>query len=146
MVDGRTDMRTAFLSGQTRRITFQIVDKVTGDGFQPTTLAMSIYDVQSSGNVPVDTVYTLSGPLTGGPVTSAIVNSEDDTDVSAFVDSLGNVEVYLTPEDTDVEVPSLLLATPIQRRIRFLWTWDSPAKTGKHEIIIRIEPDREPTG
>ena len=143
MIDGVTDIKKAFLAGQSRRVTFQIIDKATGIGFQPSTLQMSIYDVVSSGAVPAQTVYLLSGPKTGGPVSSAIVTSENDVDISGFCDSNGNVELFLTPEDTDVEVPAILVETPYQRRLRFRWTWDSPAKTGKHQIIMRIAPDRE---
>jgi len=143
MLDGRTDIKKPFLAGMTRQITFQIVENATGIGFQPGTLTMSIYDVNPSGNGVLDSVYLVSGKKTGQTVASAIVNARDDVDVSAFCDSSGTVELFLTPDDTDLEVPAIIVNTPFQRHVLFRWTWDSPVKTGKHEIILRIQPDRE---
>lgn len=143
MIEGRTEIKRPFLSGTTRRIQFQIIDKETGVGFQPDTLTMSIYDVAPVPNGILNTVYRLSGNVVALPVASATVNEQDDVDVFAYVDSSGLVDLYLTPDDTDITVPAVIVAHPYQRRILFTWTWDTPIKTGKHEIVLSIAPDRE---
>ena len=142
MVKGRTIVATPFLAGRTLRVRFQIVDE-DGIGFRPDTLAMSIYDVTTGSPFVYDTIYRLSGSVTGPLVTSASVNGEDDVDVSSFIDANGNVILYLTPEDTDIPVPAVIVAQHHQRRILFKWTWESPTKTGKHEILFKLVPDRE---
>lgn len=151
MIEGRTEIKRAFLSGTTRRIQFQIVDKETGVGFQPSTLIMSVYDVNPVTNVLTPSlVFYEVWPFfwalqTPAPiiVTSAIVNSQNDADISAFVDVNGYVDIYLDPADTEIDVPTSLTAFPHQRVILFTWTWGSPAKTGKQEIVLSIAPDRE---
>lgn len=147
MIEGRTEIKKAFLSGTTRRVRFQIVDKETGVGFQPDTLILSIYDVvPASGQYSTCPSRYVAWPYSGllPAVTSSIVNSQNDVDVSDFVDSAGNVDLYVTPEDTSIEVPSLVTARPYQRVLLFTWTWDgSPAKVGKQEIVLSIAADRE---
>ena len=146
MIEGRTDVKKAFLSGTTRRIQFTIVDTDTGIGFQPATLVMSVYDVNTPHNqryVPVFTVLDPTVPPVVPAITSTIVNGQNDTDVSAFCDINGVVDLYLDVEDTAITVPSTLIAVPYERRVLFRWTWGSPAKTAKHEIILAIAPDRE---
>jgi hypothetical protein len=139
MIEGRTTIQKAFLAGTTRRIQFQIVDKDTGAGFQPDTLTMSIYDVSVDAlNDRADIPTRLTEPVTG-----SIVNDRDDDDVSAFVDSSGNVDLYLDPEDTEVATPDIVQARRYRRVVLFTWTWDTPTKTGKHEIVLSIVPDRE---
>lgn len=152
MTEGRTEIKKAFLSGTTRRVQFQIVDRETGLGFEPDTLTLSIYDVVE-GLLTVSSsfyrVWPYSGlmpgtPDTAIPVTSSIVNGQNDADVSAFVDASGNVDLYLAPEDTEIDVPTYLTARPHQRVLLFTWTWGgSPAKVGKVEIVLSIAPDRE---
>jgi len=142
MLEGCTDIKKPFLAGGTRLITFQITDKVTGEGFQPDTLTMTIYDVNPTGAGARATVYLVGGHKTGPTVLSAIVNDQDGVDVSAMVDVSGNVEVELTPEDTALEVPDIIVNTPYQRRVLFTWTWGSPARTALHQIIMRIQPNR----
>ena len=142
MIEGRTDIKKPFLAGTTRRIEFQIVDRATGEGFQPDTLLMSIFDVDTPANQRY--AVTITDPQhVVEAVTSAIVNGQNDVDVSAFVDSQGFVDLYLDVDDTAIAVPEKILAVPYQRRVLFTWTWGSPAKTGKHEIILAIAPDRE---
>lgn len=136
-------IKKPFLSGETIHIQFRITDRVTGVGFQPSTLSMSIYDVTPVPNGMLTTVYRLTGNVVGVPVTSAIVNTQDDVDVSGFVDSTGLVEIDLTPDDTTVPVPSIDVAHPYQRNILFTATWDSPEKTRKQIFTINIIPDRE---
>lgn len=144
MTEGRTEMKKAFLSGTTRRIQFQIVDRDTGIGFQPSTLVMSVYDVNTPHNQRYASVFTVTDPhQILDALTSAIVNSQNDVDVSAFVDAQGQVDLYLDVDDTAITVPPMLIVTPYQRRVLFTWTWGSPAKTGKHEIWLAIMPDRE---
>jgi hypothetical protein len=147
MIDGRTEIKKAFVSGTTRRVQFQIVDKVTGVGFQPDTLTLSIYDVVEATGVWTFSPwpYVVTPPVGNNPtVTSEIVNGQNDADVHAFVDSDGLVDLYLTPEDTEIEVPARVSARRYQRVLLFTWTWDgSPAKVGKHEIVLSIAPDRE---
>lgn len=148
MTEGRTEIKKAFLSGTTRRVQFQIVDRETGLGFQPDTLTLSIYDVVEGLLTTSPCLYHAWPYVAGIPapvsVTSAIVNSQNDADVSAFVDSSGNVDLYLTPADTEIDVPSYLTAKPHQRALLFTWTWDTgPVKVGKVEIVLPIAPDRE---
>jgi hypothetical protein len=147
MIEGRTEVKKAFLSGTTRRVQFQIVDKETGAGFQPSTLLLSIYDVSGGSSVwvPCPWPYHVHppAPSTVTPVTSAIVNGQNDVDISAFVDASGNVDVYLTPEDTEIDIPTQISAHRYQRVLLFTWTWGSPAKVGKQEIVLSIAPDRE---
>lgn len=142
MVQGTTDVKTPFLAGQTIWIRFQIIDKQTGLGFPPDTLTMSIYDLVREANDLTETVYRLTGTVTGIPVTSAIVNGQQAVDMAAFVDAEGQVEVFLTPEDTAIEVPAVVVAQHHERRLLFTWTWGSPAKQAKRQITIRIAPDR----
>lgn len=139
MLDDRTIIQKAFLSGTTRRIQFQIIDKDTGVGFKPDALTMSIYDV--SADKLTDRI-NLATRLTA-PVTEAIVNDRDDVDVLSSCDSDGNVDLYLTPDDTTIEIPDIVEATRWRRVVLFTWTWDSPVKTSKHEIVLSIVPDRE---
>lgn len=146
MVEGRTEIKKSFLSGITRRVQFQIVDKETGLGFQPSTLVMSVYDVNTPHNQRYPAVFSVTTPDPIQPVialTSTIVNGQNDTDVSAFVDVQGNVDLYLDVDDTAIAVPAVLITVPYQRRVLFTWTWGSPPKTGKHEIWLAITPDRE---
>lgn len=142
VLEGCTDIKKPFLAGNSREITFQIVDKATGDGFKPSTLTMTIYDVTPTGIGLLDTVYLVGGHKTDQTVGSAIVNSQQGVDVLALCDATGNVQVYLTPEDTALEVPDIIVHTPYQRRVLFTWTWGSPALTVMHQIIIRIQPNR----
>lgn len=151
MIEGRTEVKKAFLSGTTRRIRFQIVDQDSGFGFQPSTLIMSIYDVNAATSALTPSLvfyevwpsFWALSPAPAPVVTSAIVNNQNDADISAFVDATGNVDVYLDVADTEIDVPVTLTAHPHQRVILFTWTWGSPAKTGKHEIVLSIAPDRE---
>lgn len=139
MIEGRTDIKRAFLSGTTRRIQFQIVDKDTGIGFQPDTLTMSIYDVS------VDSLTDRVGIPTRltDPASESIVNSRNDVDVSASVDVSGHVDLFLDPADTEILVPDVVESRRYRRVVAFTWTWDSPTKTQKHEIVLSIAPDRE---
>lgn len=139
MIEGRTVIAKPFLAGTTRRVQFQIIDKETGQGFQPTTLLLSIFDIELTSTL----TYLITGEVDGLAVQSVIVNSQDDEDITAFCDTDGNVDLYLTPEDTDLDVPDTVKATPWHRTLAFRWTWDSPEKTAKHEIVLSIAPDRE---
>lgn len=141
-LEGATDIKKPFLAGHTRVIRFQIVDKETGLGFQPETLLMTIYDVNPVGLGARDTVYLVTGRKRDVAVVSCIVNSRQGTDVWAMVDANGNVEVELTPEDTALEVPNIIVHTPYQRLVLFAWTWASPPRTGMHQITMRIQPNR----
>lgn len=145
MTEGRVEIKKAFLSGTTRRVQFQIIDTETREGFRPDTLTMSIYDVTSGAELVTCACRYRAWPYSGlwPPVTSAIVNEQNDADVSAFVDAQGNVDLYLAPADTEIDVPSLITAIPHKRVLLFTWTWDDPAKTGKQEIVLSIAPDRE---
>lgn len=144
MIEGRTVIQKPFLAGITRRIQFQIYDRETGIGFQPSTLVMSVYDVNTPHNQRYAAEFTVTDPHQEvEALTSTVVNNQNDTDVIAFVDASGNVDLYLDVEDTAVVVPPVLIAVPYQRRVLFRWTWGSPAKTGKHEIFLAIAPDRE---
>jgi hypothetical protein len=147
MIEGRTEIKRAFIAGTTRHVQFQIVNKATGEGFEPDTLTLSIYDVVEATGAWVTSPwpYVVTPPRGNDPtVTSEIVNGQNDADVSAFVDSSGNVDLYLTPEDTDIEVPDRVSAKRYQRVLLFTWTWDgSPVKVAKHEIVLSIAPDRE---
>lgn len=139
MVNGRTIIKKPFLGGTTIRVKFRILDE-DRNGFQPSTLTTSVYDLELTSGLP--TTYRCLNPNLGEQVTSVIVNDQDGADVSGYVDSTGQVEVFLAPEDTEVSVPSRLQAIYLQRRIRFEWTWDSPEKVGAHEIFISLAPDR----
>jgi hypothetical protein len=147
MIEGRTPISKAFIAGTTRHVEFQIVSKPAGVGFQPDTLTLSIYDVVEATGVwtPSPWPYVITPPRGNDPtVTSEIVNGQNDADVHAFVDASGNVDLYLTPEDTEIEVPARVSARRYQRVLLFTWTWDgSPVKVGKHEIVLSIAPDRE---
>lgn len=121
----QTVRKAPILQGTTPRISFQIVDE-DGAGFQPDTLTMSIYDV----DFEVD------------PATQAIVNSRDDIDVLSDCDAQGNVELFLSADDTEVTVPTARNPLTLERRLLFTWTWDTD-KVGKHQIILTILPDRE---
>lgn len=142
MLEGLTDIKKSFPSGNTRKVTFQIIDKDTGAGFLPSTLTMTIYDVSATGLGAVDTIYRVHGSLTGPTVSSAIVNEQNGVDVIGMCDASGNVEIYLTPEDTTVGVPAIQEYTPFARCVSFTWTWGSPAKVSTHDIVIRIRPNR----
>jgi len=142
VLEGCTDIKKPFLAGNSREITFQIVDKATGDGFKPSTLAMTVYDVSPTGAGALGTVYLIGGSKTDTTVGQAIVNSQQAVDVLSLCDATGHVQVYLTPEDTALEVPDIIVHTPYQRRVLFAWTWGSPALTAMHQIIIRIQPNR----
>ena len=121
----QTVVKKETLQGTTPRITFQIVDE-DGVGFLPDVLTMSVYDVDFS----VD------------PATETIINDRNDLDILADCDASGNVEVYLSEDDTDVTVPDGSVPSQIKRKIRFRWEWDT-TKVGKHEVILPIAPDRE---
>jgi hypothetical protein len=146
-IEGRTVIKKAFLSGTTRRIQFQIVDKELGTGFQPDTFTMSVYDVEHQTTTtwgrPWWRCWHCTSIISTTTVSSTIVNAQNDVDVSAFCDASGNVDIYLTVDDTAIDVPNILSAIHHQRVVTFTWTWDSPVKTGKHEIVLNIAPDRE---
>lgn len=138
-VNGRTIVGKAFLSGDTLRVRFQIIDRDTGDGFLPGTLTLSIYDVTQV----CPAVFTVTCPRpTGPPVQSVVVNTQG-TDIIGFCDSSGNVEVHIYAPETDVDVPASISANYHQRRMLFSWTWDSPAKRASREIFVKIAPDRQ---
>ena len=122
----RTHVKKPFLHGTTPRISFQIVDP-DGVGFQPDTLTMSVYDYVDTEDPPAD----------------QLVNDRNDVDILDFCDADGNVAFYLEAEDTELVVPASELAIQPKRRLLFTWTWDSPVKVGKHELILTIAPDRE---
>ena len=135
----RIEIKKAFLSRQTIKITFRILDE-DRQGFQPDTLTLTIYDLTLSAGFP--TTYRTLNPQVGEAVGSVIVNDQDGADVLAFCNAQGEVSLTLTPEDTEVPVPARLQAIYLQRRLRFLWTWGSPANEGLLEIFISIAPDR----
>jgi hypothetical protein len=137
-----TDIQKAYIAGDTKRVAFTICDTATGEGFRPDTLVMTIYDVYPVGLGATRTVYLVAGQKTDIAVASAIVNSQEAVDVLSACSVTGDVELYLTPEDTALEVPAIILHTPHQRRILFTWTWDSPTKTQSHQIIFRLYPNR----
>jgi hypothetical protein len=152
MIDGRTEVKRAFISGTTRRVQMQIVATDTGVGFRPDTLVLSLYDVTPATNGSGTWAWTFCPFLyrcwryayPAVSVTSAIVNSQNDADVSAFVDVAGNVDFNLEPADTEFETPTVNIAQPHQRVLLFTWTWDgSPGKVAKHEIVLNLVPDRE---
>lgn len=146
MIEGRTDIKKAFLSGTTRRIQFQIFDPETGDGFEPSLLTMSVYDVVEGSLTCAWCGFRCWTPASTTPphaVTSEVVNERNDVDVTAFVDSVGQVDLYLEVEDAEIDVPAYLTAQHHRRVVAFKWTWDSPEKVGKHEIVLTIAPDRE---
>ncbi len=138
MVGYQTIIKKPILSGVTPRISFRLVDE-DAVGFQPDTLLMSIYDV--SFTPTTSNVRTTWPPFGATPLADEIVRT--DVDVLASCDSNGNVELFLESTDTEVDVPVGDLPTQAFRRIQFVWTWDSPIKTGKHEVILTIAPDRE---
>lgn len=121
----QTVVKRAILQGTTPQITFQIVDE-DGVGFQPDALTMSVYDVD----------------FTVDPATETIINSRNDLDIIADCDASGNVEVYLSEDDTEVTVPDGIWPSQLHRKILFRWEWDT-TKVGKHEVILTIAPDRE---
>jgi hypothetical protein len=123
----QTAIKKAVIQGITPRLTFQIVDE-DGQGFQPGTLTMTIYDFACACLVPP---------------TSSIVNEKNDIDVLANCDTYGNVEVFLEAEDTTLDLDAACRPSVLPRRILFRWTWDSPTKVGKHEVVITLVPDRE---
>lgn len=129
MSSDRTIVKRPILAGTSRRITFQIKDADTGDGFQPDTLVMSVYDVDFSVV----------------PATETIVNSRNDVNVIGSVDAGGHVDVVLDPADTAVDVPGGKVPATLERRVLFVWTWDDDGdtRTMKHEIVLTIAPDRE---
>lgn len=143
MTEGVWARAKAILSGVTCPIQFQIVDKRTGVGFQPGTLVMSVYDINTKTNQRYTRAFTVSPPpgLTAEAVTVAIVNDQNEADVSAFVDSEGNVDLDLSVDDTEIVNPPSVVAIPYQRQVRFKWTWNSPEKTGKLTIVLNIMPD-----
>lgn len=125
----RTIVKKPFLSGTSRRITFQIKDKATGEGFQPDTLTMSVYDVD----------------FTVDPAVETLINDRDEVDVIGECDPDGNVDVVLDPDDTAVDIPDGATPMEAKRYVRFAWTWDDDGdtRTGKHLIVLTITPDRE---
>lgn len=143
MTEGVWERKKAILSGITCPIQFQIVDRRTGIGFQPGTLTMSVYDINTKLNQRYTRSFTASPPTgsTAEPVTASIVNDQNEADVSGFVDSEGNVDLDLSVDDTEIVNPPKVFAIPYQRQVRFKWTWDSPEKTAKLTIILNIMPD-----
>lgn len=123
----RTLVKKAILQGTTPRVSFTIVDE-DGVGFQPDTLTMTIYDFACSCLVPPS---------------GSIVNDQNDVDILANCDSQGNVAVYLAEEDTTLSTDAACRPSVLPRRLLFRWTWDSPTKVGKHEVVITLAPDRE---
>jgi hypothetical protein len=139
---GTADIKKPFLSGISLDVIGRIFDKRTGVGFKPSTLTMTIYDVSATGNRAQDIVYFVSGDKTDVTVVSAIVNDQEGVDVLDFCDINGNLELSLTPEDTETSVPNILVHNPHKRVVLFTFTWGSPAKTGKFQATIGIVPDR----
>lgn len=136
----RTVVKKEILQGTTPRIAFQIVDE-DGAGFQPDALTMSVYDVTYTW--PANSLITHVPPFSATPLADAIVNDRNDIDVLAECDAEGNVELHLEVEDTEITVPTGAIPSVAHRRILFRWEWGSPAKVGKHEVILTIAPDRE---
>lgn len=150
MTEGVIERKKPFLSGTTRRVQFTIVDQATGLGFQPSTLTLSVYDVNTTVNQRWSTTFTVAPPLLPGdplavptPLTVSVVNAQNDADISAFVDSDGHVDLDLSVQDTEIPIPPAMYATPYQRHVSFTWTWASPAKTGKLMLILSVMPDWE---
>lgn len=143
MTEGVWERKKPILSGVTCPVLFQIVDKRTGEGFQPGTLLMSVYDLNIQTNQRYTRSFTASPPagLVAEAVTVTTVNGQAEADVSAFVDAEGNVDLDLSVDDTEIVNPPAVWAIPYQRQVRFIWTWDSPAKTGKLTIVLNIMPD-----
>lgn len=130
-------IRKRIIQGTTPRLTFQILDDQSpGQGFEPDTLVMSIYDVSRSS-----TITTV--PAT---VTSAYVNSRQDVDVSASCDVNGNVDLTLETDDTDLSAAQVEQCTSkgISRRVLFQWTWDT-TKHGAGIFDLFIFPTYKPT-
>lgn len=135
-----TYRKTAFLENTTPRVTFQIVDE-DGVGFRPDTLTMSIYDLDFH-TTSLTIQQWISHPVFPIPASQTIVNGRQDVDILALCDADGNTEVVLEEDDTDVAVPSSSLPSLWLRNILFTWTWGSPARKGKHQLILTIAPDR----
>jgi hypothetical protein len=133
----RVIVKRAFLHGTTPRITFQIVDP-DGVGFQPDTLTLSIFDVVESTTTVLDPASRRMVPS----LSSVIVNSRNDLDAIAYVDADGNVEFWLTTDDTGVTVLTSPTPSTYKRHLLWTWTWDTD-KVGKLEIVLTIAPDRE---
>lgn len=139
-VHGRSVIKKPFLAGNTIRVRFRIIDRDTGDGFVPDEVFLTVYDLELSAGLP--STYRLLNPQMGEEVGSVIVNDQDGVDVTAFVDSTGLLEFFLTPDDTSVDIPDRLQAIYLQRRLEFYWNWDTPEKRGAHEIWISLAPNR----
>jgi hypothetical protein len=140
MASFETYRKTAFLQNTTPRVTFQIVDE-DGVGFRPGTLTMSVYDLDFH-TTSLTVQQWISHPIFPIPASQTIVNDRQDIDMLAFCDVNGFVEFHLDEEDTEIGVPSSSVPSLWLRNFLFTWTWASPPRKGKHQLILTIAPDR----
>lgn len=129
-------------SGTTRFLDLFFFNQETGQGFKPDTVTLSIYDVTWPGTQsPRCAGQCIVYPAAA---TQSIVNDRNDVDVTDQVNADGSAPIELTPEDTEVVVPSGPIPSSIWRRLLFTAYWDgSPAKIEKQEVTFPITPDRE---
>lgn len=120
----QTVIRKPIRQGTTPRISFQIVDE-DQVGFQPDALTMTIYDHVCVGDEDANT----------------FINDRDADDVLASCDASGNVELWLEEDDTAVADLDNCAPKTTERTVLFRWTWDSPEKVGKHQVVFTIESD-----
>lgn len=131
-------IKKRIIQGTTPRVLFQILDDQSPrEGFKPTTLAMSIYNIKAS-----ESVHTI--PPTAD---SSYVNGRSNVDVIADCDASGNVDVTLETDDTDLTAAQVSKCTAkgILRRVLFQWTWNGGARHGAAICDLLILPTYKPT-
>src|SRR5262245_33347186 len=108
-MDGLLEIKRPFSSGETIHIQCRLIDRITRMGFKPDTVTMTIYDVEPVPNGVETTAYRITGNVIGLPVMSTIVDSQHNVAVTAFVDTDGLLELDLTPDQTTVDVPAVVV-------------------------------------
>jgi hypothetical protein len=121
----------------------QVIGYVTdfdGVRFRPDTLTMTIYDVDFHPSVTIQA--WMAHPVFPVPATHSVVNGRKDIDVLAQCDVNGTITLVLDAEDLEIDVPAQAIPSVWLRRIMFTFTWASPERKGKSELVFPVLPDR----
>lgn len=101
------------LEGTTPYIEFDIADPESGEGFQPQTLTLTLWDAK----------------------TGSIINNRDGVDVLSSVNAQGHVQFWLTPQDMVVHDQT---KTTEVRCALFAWTWQGGERNDALEVKFTI--------
>lgn len=143
---GAPQILPAVFSGTTHLLKAFIYNPETQEGFKPTTLTLSIYDVTWPNLTACPSIVGTS-VVWPEAATQTIINSRNDVDVLDSCDASGFIEHKLTADDLAVTAPSGLVPSRLWRRVLFTFTWGDDPDTpdvGKQEFLIPVIPDREP--